>query len=144
MVLADGSLINANETHDGDLWFAMKAGQNNFGITTHITTKAYPMGGVWGGVRQWNGSQIAAVSDAFAEYQRVGQLDTKSSLIADLVPTNDTLYITFVYFAPVTTTPKAFDAFYKIPAVADTTALHPNFLDLVSGGPGQGVPHTAM
>ena len=118
----------------------MKAGQNNFGVTTHITTKAYPMGAVWGGLRQWNGSQINEVADAFAEYQRVGQLDTKSSVIADLVPTNDTLYVTLIYFAPVNSTPAAFDAFYKIPAVADNSKLHPNFLDLISVGPAQVVP----
>lgn len=118
----------------------MKAGQNNFGVTTHITTKAIPMGAVWGGLRQWNGSQINEVADAFAEYQRVGQLDTKSSVIADLVPTNDTLYLTLIYFAPVNSTPAAFDAFYKIPAVADNSKLHPNFLDLISVGPAQGVP----
>lgn len=118
----------------------MKAGQNNFGVTTHITTKAFPMGAVWGGLRQWNGSQINEVADAFAEYQRVGQLDTKSSVIADLVPTNDTLYVTLIYFAPINSTPAAFDAFYRIPAVADNSKLHPNFLDLISVGPAQGVP----
>ena len=118
----------------------MKAGQNNFGVTTHITTKAYPMGAVWGGLRQWNGSRIDEVADAFAEYQRVGQLDTKSSVIADLVPTNGTLYVTLIYFAPVNSTPAAFDAFYKIPAVADNSKLHPNFLDLISVGPAQVVP----
>ena len=118
----------------------MKAGQNNFGVITHITTRAYPMGAVWGGLRQWNGSQINEVADAFAEYQRVGQLDTKSSVIADLVPTNDTLYVTLIYFAPVNSTPAAFDAFYKIPAVADNSKLHPNFLDLISVGPAQVVP----
>ena len=118
----------------------MKAGQNNFGVTTHITTKAFPMGAVWGGLRQWNGSQINEVADAFAEFQRVGQLDTKSSVIADLVPTNDTLYVTLIYFASVNSAPAAFDAFYKIPAVADNTKLHPNFLDLISVGPAQVVP----
>lgn len=86
----------------------MKAGQNNFGITTHITTKAYPMGAVWGAVRVWNSSQIHAISEAFAEYQREGQLDTKSSVIPYLVPTNGTIFITLVYFAPVTTRPKAY------------------------------------
>lgn len=140
MVLADGRLINANATSNSDLWWAMKAGQNNFGITTHITTKAYPMGAVWGGLRTWNASQLDAVSDAFAEYQREGQLDTRSSVIPDLVPTNGTLFITLIYFGPVTTRPKAFDAFYRIPAIADDSKAHPNFLDLISVGPPQVVP----
>ncbi|KAL8813211.1 MAG: hypothetical protein Q9223_000964 [Gallowayella weberi] len=140
MVLADGRLINANATSNSDLWWAMKAGQNNFGITVSITTRAYPMGAVWGGVRTWNASQLDAVSDAFAEYQREGQLDTKSSVIPDLVTTNGTLYITLIYFSPVTTRPKAFDAFYRIPAVADDSGPRPNFLNLISVGPDQVVP----
>ncbi|KAL8843654.1 MAG: hypothetical protein Q9176_001862 [Flavoplaca citrina] len=140
MVLADGRLINANATSNSDLWWAMKAGQNNFGVTTHITTKAYPMGAVWGGIRVWNSSQIDAISEAFAEYQREGQLDTKSSIIPDLVPTNGTIFITLVYFAPVTTRPKSFDAFYRIPAISDDSRPHPNFLDLISVGPAQVVP----
>ncbi|KAI4241491.1 MAG: hypothetical protein LQ352_007433 [Teloschistes flavicans] len=140
MVLADGSLIHANATSHSDLWWAMKAGQNNFGITTHITTKAYPMGAVWGGLRVWNASQLDAVSDAFAEYQRVGQLDTKSSVIPDLVPTNGTLFLTLIYFDSVTSPPAAFKPFYDIPAVSDNSGLHPNFLDLISVGPPQVVP----
>ncbi|KAI4209164.1 MAG: hypothetical protein LQ351_007880 [Letrouitia transgressa] len=140
VVLANGSLINANATSHSDLWWALKAGQNNFGITTHITTKAYPMGAVWGGLRTWNASQLDAVSDAFAEYQRVGQLDTRSSVIPDLVPTNGTLFITFIYFGPSTTRPAAFDPFYQIPAIADNSKQHPNFLDLISIGPPQVVP----
>ncbi|KAL9012925.1 MAG: hypothetical protein Q9173_002346 [Seirophora scorigena] len=140
LVLADGSLVHANATHHSDLWWAMKAGQNNFAIITHITTKAYPLGAVWGGLRQWNASQLDAVSDAFAEYQREGQLDTKSSVIPDLVPTNGTLFITLIYFGPVTERPKAFDPFYRIPAVSDNSKAHPNFLDLISVGPPQVVP----
>ena len=116
------------------------AGTINIGVTTHITTKAIELGQVWGGLRQWNASQLDAVSDAFAEYQRVGQLDQKSSVIADLVPTNGSLYVTLVYFAPINSTPAAFDAFYKIPAVADNSQLRPNFLDLISVGPPQVVP----
>ncbi|KAL8704810.1 MAG: hypothetical protein Q9201_002042 [Fulgogasparrea decipioides] len=140
LVLADGSLVNANATSNSDLWWAMKAGQNNFGITTHITTKAYPMGAVWGGLRVWNATQLDAVSDAFAEYQRVGQLDTKSSVIPDLVTTNGTLFITLIYFGPITSPPAAFKPFYDIPAVSDNSGPHPNFLDLISVGPPQVVP----
>ena len=75
-----------------------------------------------------------------SEYQRVGQLDIEFSVIADLIPINNTLYVTLIYFAPVNSTPAAFDAFYEIPAVADDSKLHPNFLDLISVGPAQVVP----
>ncbi|MCJ1377216.1 hypothetical protein MMC17_000308 [Xylographa soralifera] len=76
---------------------------------------------------------------AFAEYQEIGQLDTNSSLIADLATTNDTLAVTLVYFAPVER-PAAFDPFYNIPAVEDTTQIYPNFLALIEGGLPQVVP----
>lgn len=92
------------------------------------------MGAVWGGLRVWNASQLDAVSDAFAEYQYEGQLDTKSSVIPDLVTTNSTLLLTLIYFAPVNTRPKAFDAFYRVP----TANSIPTSLIL---SPPQVVPH---
>ncbi|KAF1955976.1 FAD-binding domain-containing protein [Byssothecium circinans] len=38
MVLADGSTITASEKEHSDLYFAVKAGSNNFGIVTHMAT----------------------------------------------------------------------------------------------------------
>ena len=52
-------------THNSDLWFVMKAGQKQFWRQYSHHHQSLPHGG---GLRQWNGSQINEVADAFAEY----------------------------------------------------------------------------
>ena len=42
VVLANGSIINANATENSDLWKALKGGSLNFGIVTRFDLKAMP------------------------------------------------------------------------------------------------------
>ena len=42
VVLANGSIINANETANPDLWKALKGGSSNFGIVTRFDLEAIP------------------------------------------------------------------------------------------------------
>ncbi|KAL9105868.1 MAG: hypothetical protein Q9227_009031 [Pyrenula ochraceoflavens] len=49
VVLASGSIVNANSTHHRDLWKALRGGSNNFGIVTSITQRTFPQGPFWGG-----------------------------------------------------------------------------------------------
>lgn len=49
VVLANGSIVDANSSLNQDLWFALKGGSNNFGIVTRFDFKVFPQGDVWGG-----------------------------------------------------------------------------------------------
>jgi hypothetical protein len=52
VVLASGEVVNANKTHNADLFKALKGGGNNFGILTRVdvkTTKRGPTDKIWGG-----------------------------------------------------------------------------------------------
>lgn len=42
VVLADGSVVNANNEENADLWRALKGGMNNFGIVTRFDMEAMP------------------------------------------------------------------------------------------------------
>jgi FAD/FMN-containing dehydrogenase len=42
VVLANGTIINANQTANADLWRALKGGSNNFGIVTRFDMEAVP------------------------------------------------------------------------------------------------------
>ncbi|KAI1735654.1 FAD-binding domain-containing protein [Xylaria scruposa] len=42
VVLANGTIINANQTANSDLWQALKGGSNNFGIVTRFDLEAVP------------------------------------------------------------------------------------------------------
>ncbi|KAF8551796.1 FAD-binding domain-containing protein [Imleria badia] len=50
LVMPNGTAINVTDTSSPDLFFALKGGQNNFGIVTRFTLKTFPQSQVWGGV----------------------------------------------------------------------------------------------
>ena len=96
-----------------------------------MTLKTYPVGKVWGGLVIYNNSYQDQLMSAFASYQQQGQLDEDSALLTYLAINNETVFAAYIYFQPVEK-PKAFDAFYSIPALEDLTAIHDNFSDLVN------------
>ena len=71
IVLANASIITASESHNADLWKALKGGINNYGVVTAYTMKAHPQGQIWGGNIVYTADQtpqiLAAVRD-FTEY----------------------------------------------------------------------------
>lgn len=49
VVLADGSLVNANATSNSDLFWALKGGSSNFGLVTRFDLETIPSRKVWAG-----------------------------------------------------------------------------------------------
>ncbi|ROT40790.1 oxidase/Diels-Alderase [Sodiomyces alkalinus F11] len=132
VMLADGRHVKASATENPDLYHAVKAANNNFGIVTHINQRTYPMGKVWGGTVVYSGAYAEDFMAAMADYQQVGQLDTKSGILPYLAVTNDTILSTFVYFDDVVR-PAAFAPFYEIPSIFDGTQVYDSFYDFANG-----------
>ncbi|KAF5340906.1 hypothetical protein D9758_012163 [Tetrapyrgos nigripes] len=53
VVLADGSIVDANATFHPDLFWALKLGGTNFGIVTRFDVLTYPLKDVWSGIRTY-------------------------------------------------------------------------------------------
>lgn len=49
VVLADGSIVNANEETNSDLFRVLKGGGNNFGIVTRFDMTTLPFKSIWDG-----------------------------------------------------------------------------------------------
>ncbi|KAL9622208.1 MAG: hypothetical protein Q9160_003391 [Pyrenula sp. 1 TL-2023] len=49
VVLANGSIVNANASHHTSLWKSLRGGSNNFGVVTALTQKTFQQGQFWGG-----------------------------------------------------------------------------------------------
>ncbi|KAI0967528.1 putative FAD-binding oxidoreductase [Xylaria arbuscula] len=126
VVLADGSIVNANKHSHPDLWWALKGGANNFGVVTRFTLKTYPTGNVWGGYRIYALDALPALFDALLEYQSVAVKDRYANLMMQAFPLNGTLgvLLNMVYNQPVEA-PAAFTPFYDIPTIADTVHIQP-------------------
>lgn len=47
VVLADGSIVEADEKENADLWWGLRGGSNNFGIVTRIDFRTFEQGSLW-------------------------------------------------------------------------------------------------
>jgi len=54
VVLADGSVVEANENENPDLFWAIRGGGGNFGVVTSITAKLHPVDNVVAGPMFWS------------------------------------------------------------------------------------------
>ncbi|PSN63311.1 mitomycin radical oxidase [Corynespora cassiicola Philippines] len=70
IVLSGGNIVNANATHNEDLWWALKGGANNFGIVTRFDMNTFPLpDGIWSGTLSYDPSQASAVGETFYNIQ---------------------------------------------------------------------------
>ncbi|KAL3485017.1 bifunctional solanapyrone synthase [Aspergillus germanicus] len=134
VVLADGRIVTASATEHAELYFAIKAGGNNFGVVTHITMRTVPAGAVWGGQIVYSANNSREFMAALAEYQRGGQMDVKSAVLPYVGLNNDTIICTLAYLNGNVDSqlPEAFRPFYDIPAMQDSTGVHASFADLAA------------
>ncbi|KAJ5816160.1 FAD-binding oxidoreductase [Penicillium robsamsonii] len=125
VILADGSLINANFTSHPDLFWALKGGANNFGIVTTYTLKTYPIYQVWGGSRIIAWEHAETLIDAIQQYQSLPNKDLYANINLNAAAINTTdvgLILQMVYLKPEEY-PVAFNLFSEIPTLLDTTGL---------------------
>ncbi|KAI1308548.1 putative oxidoreductase [Xylaria venustula] len=47
VVLANGTIVEANETENADLWWGLRGGSNNLGIVTRIDLRTFEQGNLW-------------------------------------------------------------------------------------------------
>lgn len=75
VVLADGSIVNANATSKPDLFAALKGGQSNFGIVTRFDLQAFPHGPIWGGRAAYAPSTENQLLQAFTDFKNPANFD---------------------------------------------------------------------
>ncbi|KAI1347324.1 FAD-binding domain-containing protein [Xylaria sp. FL0043] len=78
VVLANGAIINANETENADLWQALKGGSSNFGIVTRYDVEAVQAPDLFSDTRFLSLNYSSAMVDAV-----VGFADSDESLADD-------------------------------------------------------------
>ncbi|KKK20238.1 FAD dependent oxidoreductase [Aspergillus rambellii] len=130
VVIADGSIVNANENENPELFAALKGGGNNFGIVTSYTLQTYPISKVWGGNYIFTPDKTAGVLQAvrdFTEYY----LDDKAAVIVTvehgaLIHT----WIVFVFYDGPEPPQGVFDCFTALDPI-DTTKTWDTYYDLL-------------
>ncbi|KAL8730888.1 MAG: hypothetical protein Q9166_003815 [cf. Caloplaca sp. 2 TL-2023] len=128
VVLANGTVANANAKRNQDLFLALKGGANNFGVVTAFTLKTHPINQVWGGIKSYSLDQLPALFTAMQEYQSNPKKDLYANLYANLMlqafTTNASVgaVLNMVYLKPQVNA-SAFAPFYSIPTTGDTTKI---------------------
>ncbi|KAL8776379.1 MAG: hypothetical protein Q9213_008295 [Squamulea squamosa] len=140
IVLANGSVVNANANKNQDLFRALKGGANNFGIVTTFTLRTYPIGQVWGGIKSYSLDKLPALLAAVQEYQSNPKKDLYANLMLQAFTTNASVgaVLNMVYLKPVVNA-SAFAPFYSIPTTGDTTKIQ-SLTQMMSGQRVPGLP----
>lgn len=131
VVLADGSVFNANATSHSDLWRALKGGSGNLGLVTRFDmyTIDFPNPSnpvVWGGNLFYGLERRDDVIDALVDFTDNVYKDENSSSIVYWAYLPQQLGGTMINAAIENTKaevkPPAFDGYYAVPGIyQDTT-----------------------
>ncbi|RYP70385.1 hypothetical protein DL771_005506 [Monosporascus sp. 5C6A] len=70
VVLADGSVVDANEKTNSDLFRVLKGGGNNFGIVTRFDMSTFEAKNIWDGNLVCAKSETQATLDAFVDFTK--------------------------------------------------------------------------
>ncbi|KAL1792962.1 hypothetical protein ACET3X_009469 [Alternaria dauci] len=113
VVLADGSVVNANAGSNSDLFWALKGGGPNFGIVTKFDMYTVPVHKIWYTVSAYSADNAVACIDAFADWQQTASSDTKATVA--MIIGLDVITLGFLYAEPEAA-PGVFAAFDSLPA----------------------------
>lgn len=126
VVLADGSIVEANESQNVDLFRGLRGGCNNFGIVTRVDLKTFQQGEVWSATIY---SPLSTVDDQiriFAKLAAAEDYDENASFVTGFgysqaqnmtVVTNDLVYTKAVENPPY------YKGFLDQPSFVNTSSL---------------------
>lgn len=70
--MADGSIVEANIANHSDLFFALKGGNNNFGIITQVSLTTFNQGSIWTGTVY---NAFSSLDDVISEFIKINSVD---------------------------------------------------------------------
>ncbi len=67
VVLADGSVVTANESQHPELFWGLRGGGGNFGVVTGFVYRAHPVSMIYGGPMMWEAKDARTVMQWYRE-----------------------------------------------------------------------------
>ena len=125
IVLADGSVQNANSSSNSDLFFSLKGGSGNFGIVTRFDLQTFPGAKVWAGTYSVDAANIPRLLNATANYS-LHSKDPKSACIPAVMASDPPIGAAILFYdSDNETFPADLQPFTDIPSISNTLALKP-------------------
>ena len=124
IVLADGSVENANAKDNSDLFWALKGGSSNFGIVTRFDVQTFKSPKIWAGVYSVAEQYIPQFIAAIANYSASGINDPLSGLVPAVVSGSPNVAAAIIFYDSATISyPDCFKAFTDIPSIGNSLAF---------------------
>jgi hypothetical protein len=125
VVLADGSIVNANPHSNPGLYWALRGGSgSNFGIVSRFDLAAFEQGQLWGGSRYYAMSTNSSLADAFANFNTAAPTDPSAHLyIAFVHAAGSYLAVSGPAHGTPTPDPPIFNELSAIPHLVDATSV---------------------
>lgn len=116
VVLANGSILSADETHNSDLLWALRGGGPNYGVVTSLTYRTLPIDKIWFAANLYPREKNQELLDALVEYQQLASDDSNASIVYQLSENNATAqsFVGFLYLDPSVEWPAVFNPFYAV------------------------------
>ncbi|CAN8100049.1 unnamed protein product [Discula destructiva] len=83
VVLADGSIVEANSTTNEDLWRALKGGSSNFGIVTRFDLETHPVVKTQYSIQLYNAADAANINAATIAAQEEMEKDPNANVFTN-------------------------------------------------------------
>ncbi|KAI5857322.1 FAD binding domain-containing protein [Durotheca rogersii] len=148
VVLADGTIVNANRNTNADLWRALKGGGNNFGIVTRFDIEAIPTRDLFYDVRTMSYEHTDAVVETVVGFANQEQSLSANHLVTyySFEPRDRPDIIVNTIYVNVEgdgESPTPFDKLRALPALTNSTVLQTMAEASAGGGVGTGTRNAA-
>ncbi|KAI0138688.1 FAD binding domain-containing protein [Hypoxylon sp. NC0597] len=126
VVLANGTIVNANNTTNSDLWRALKGGGSNFGIVTRFDMEAIPSRELYYELRFLSANYSDTVVDTVVDFTNQNQSLADNALVtfyAHNTSVSPDIYIGMIYVNTQgdANAGTAFDKVKEVPAIFNET-----------------------
>lgn len=133
VVLANGTIVNANDEENPDLLWALRGGANNLGIVTRIDLQTFEQGDLWGGQVITDYSTADDQIAALAAFNEPADYDEYASLITTFAYAPELglqVVVNNIEYSQPVANPPVFNTLTSMPALSSTQRIA-NITDLV-------------
>ncbi|KAI1395905.1 hypothetical protein F4819DRAFT_166712 [Hypoxylon fuscum] len=117
VVLADGTIVNANANTNGNLFRALKGGGSNFGIVTRFDLVTYPLVNIQYTINLYDTADYENIVKATIQVHEAMESDPKIGLFTNF--RSGFVVVGMLYADSPAETPKAFDPFVKLTSLVN-------------------------